>query len=121
VKCYDSEWIKRIPIFVILGTLYCFVIPILFAHYLYRNRKKLQSPEVIGKFGDLILPYNSAYGWWEIVILSKKIAIITLPTVLNVGSSLRILICICVILISTVVEQTLKPFRTKIRQTLQFM
>jgi hypothetical protein len=111
VPCRDKEWYKRLPTIIILTSFYGIILPLIFFIYLFFNRHRLHSPEILSRFGSLILPYKSEYGWWEVMVVLKKFTVSTLPSVSSLSTSVRVLVCIIVIITFVIFEQLAKPFK----------
>ncbi|EAR92246.3 transmembrane protein, putative (macronuclear) [Tetrahymena thermophila SB210] len=80
LKCYDEVYNFYTLNFVVpLTILVSFIIPLIFFVILFKNRKNLNNPSFLIKFGFLYKEYKSQFYFWEFIkIIQKTIIMVVL-------------------------------------------
>lgn len=80
ISCYDTTWYSWLPLAVFFNLLYTAGIPLTFLGILIRayRKKKLQDPDFLSNFGNLVLPFREQYWFWELIQLSRKLITVLL-------------------------------------------
>jgi hypothetical protein len=108
--CSGSTWKKAIITIILLTIFYVFIIPGLFLTYLYKNRHNMKTESVLNTIGVLTKPYKTRYAGWELIALAKRFLIVSLPNILSVSSSVRILIVVIVLITFMIIDAIAQPF-----------
>ncbi|KNC52447.1 uncharacterized protein AMSG_08429 [Thecamonas trahens ATCC 50062] len=75
-QCFVGTWMRLFPIALVALVLYVAALPLFFATVLWRNRGRLGEPQVQLRYGPIYLQYRSAYFWFEVAQLVKRLMIV---------------------------------------------
>ncbi|KNC51708.1 uncharacterized protein AMSG_07775 [Thecamonas trahens ATCC 50062] len=76
-ECFDTQWWALLPVALGAFVLYVAALPALFSFLLYTNRKRLDAPLTIIRYGPIYNSYRRYYYYFELVSLGKRLAIVT--------------------------------------------
>jgi hypothetical protein len=74
--CYSGQWLSYLPFMVISAFVYTIVLPGIVLYFLLDNRKDLDEPSFVFKFGSITSPYRRKYFYWEFVSMAKRTAFV---------------------------------------------
>ena len=76
IRCYSEEWVRFLPVAVVLLTVFGFGLPMSLGAAVLRHRRKLQAPGTRLKMNWLYARNRVGTEWWEIFELTRKILLI---------------------------------------------
>jgi hypothetical protein len=76
VVCFQSAWMKELPIIVLALLLYLVVVPIAVIWLFYKHRRDHRSLEFSQVYGLLISPYSDQCYFWECMGIFKRVAFV---------------------------------------------
>jgi hypothetical protein len=120
IECYSKEWNQRLPVGIVMITLYGVIMPLLYAYSLFQISER-NFIHLRNRFGSMITNYKYQFLWWEIVVYTKKVLIFVIPVLMNANVSLRVLICVLVLLLFLLVEELVKPFKEFSKRLINLM
>ena len=76
IRCGSSEWLSLLPLALAALLLYVIATPVAIACVLYRNRRRLDDPVVILRYGSAFHFYRKAYFYMDLVQLVKRLGFV---------------------------------------------
>jgi hypothetical protein len=95
-KCYEGIHRDYVPFAVVSMVLYLTGVPICTFWLLYRNRKKLHTPYVRLRYGDLYLAFEHRWYFWECILMVQKCMLTGAMVAVAPGSSVQLLVALFV-------------------------
>ena len=99
-ECYKGDHMAYLPLAVISLIVFVIGIPALLAAILMKKVKETAVHlDVIEMFGNLYVKYRPALFWWELVVMTRKVLIVTLVVLLTThGAILYVsILAVCVV------------------------
>ena len=106
IEYYSDMWKNFLPVVLVLGVGFVFLLPLTIATLLYRHWSHLHSAHTKRKFGFLYRPFHVGAEWWECFELIRKM---TLTGILiyfppNVRTAAATLVCVVAVAILNFVQ-----------------
>ena len=92
IECFQGEHAFAVIMALVCLGLYVVGIPLYFLLYLRKNRKKLNDPGFVAKFGGVYLAYKTKNYWFESFEMVKKIILVGGIVLINPGSMSQVLL-----------------------------
>jgi hypothetical protein len=83
--CFRGSWAENIYFAVTFSIIYLVLVPLSILLVFIKYRKRIAEPQFLKKFGSLIDPYKPRYFYWELVMLVKRIAFISVREIILIG------------------------------------
>lgn len=103
IHCGDPEWLKHLPLGIVMTVVYPFGIPMLFFWALYRKRDRLGEPDVVAKIGFLYQAYQFHTWWFELADIINKLTltslIVFLPESIRMPAGMVWIICYIIVIL----------------------
>jgi hypothetical protein len=121
LRCYDSEWFSRLPLFIFFTLIYLVIFP--FHVICVLLSMKTDPPRWVTRFYDsaqsrakydfLIRSYKSRFSWWEGVHIFKRAALVVSTGILSTygGSSSKYYISILILLVFLLFDVLALPYK----------
>lgn len=89
-------WTNFLPVVLVLGIAFVFLLPITIGSLLYSYWSHLHSPHTKRKIGFLYAPFHLGAEWWEVFELTRKMTLtgILIYFSTNVRTSVATLVCV---------------------------
>ncbi|KAJ3423535.1 g protein-coupled receptor-related [Anaeramoeba flamelloides] len=108
--CFGSWWRKILPFTIVFLILYIIGIPLLIVYLLIKNSKKLTEKQFDLKFGLLCSRYNKSFFFWEIIIMLRKLVLITVALFLANHPIIQLILIVLFLLFFLVIQFKYKPY-----------
>ncbi|KXZ45744.1 hypothetical protein GPECTOR_51g730 [Gonium pectorale] len=123
-KCYASRHLQLyLPIGIVAVIIVCLTPPLTSFALLWYNRKKLNDPTTLRRYGFLYVRYKKAFFWWESVLMLEELILVAvevfgraLPIV-----SHQILLMLVTFIALSLVNMACSPVRSRLIVLLEFL
>jgi hypothetical protein len=105
-------WTNFLPVVLVLGIAFVFLLPITIGSLLYSYSSHLHSPHTKRKIGFLYAPFHLGAEWWEVFELTRKMTLtgILIYFSTNVRTSVATLVCV----LAVAVLNFIRPHKNKV-------
>ncbi|KAJ3437471.1 hypothetical protein M0812_16634 [Anaeramoeba flamelloides] len=118
--CFDDWWYQILPFVIIFMILYIIGIPIFFGIMLWYHSKKVNEKVFNQRLSLLYSRYKIEYFFWEIIIIFRKFFIVIFEIYLTNYPLVQIILLICCLLLSIIIQNIYKPYNTPHRNFYEF-
>ncbi|KAJ3442000.1 hypothetical protein M0812_14022 [Anaeramoeba flamelloides] len=118
--CFDQWWYQLLPFVIVFMILYIIGIPIFFATMLWYHSKKVNEKVFNQRLSLLYSRYKIEYFYWEIIIIFRKFFIVIFEIYLTNYPLVQIILLICCLLFSIIIQNIYKPYNTPNRNFYEF-
>eukprot|EP00357_Protocruzia_adherens_P004466 CAMPEP_0114979932 /NCGR_PEP_ID=MMETSP0216-20121206/4664_1 /TAXON_ID=223996 /ORGANISM="Protocruzia adherens, Strain Boccale" /LENGTH=304 /DNA_ID=CAMNT_0002341349 /DNA_START=46 /DNA_END=956 /DNA_ORIENTATION=- len=121
IQCWSGEHLAwslgvALPGIVVWGL----AAPLIAAWFMQRSKHELKNPEMVAKYGFIYKGFRPRYYFWEIYIVFRKIALISVAVFLyNINRVVQALICFALILAAYRLHELYRPYVTRALNNLE--
>jgi len=119
--CFTGVHAEYVPYAIVSCVVYLVGLPLITFVILFTNRKKLDSPEIASKFGDLYRKYEKEWYWWECLIMLQKCFLTGAMVAIAPGSPIQLLIALVVCVAYVMLIVYAGPYKGDMEDRLAFV